>query len=246
MDRNEILGIKVTSISLPELNHRVREWLADNRKRVILYSNIYGINLALKYNWMKEQYNRADVVLCDGTGVLWASRILGRRISERIALTDWGWILLKLIEEKGASIYFLGNTQDVIARSEERIKKIYPKLSISGSHHGFFDIAGVENRKIIESINSSGTDVLLVGMGMPKQEKWVADNQKELNVKLIVTCGAFSNYLAGVQKRCPEWISRSGLEWLYRFIHEPVRLFGKYFPGNFVFFFRIFKSIFSK
>jgi len=92
----------------------------------------------------------------------------------------------------------------------------------------------------------SGTDILLVGMGMPRQEKWVLDNKEKLKVKLIITCGAMFKYYSGDFRRSPFWISRIGLEWFHRFLKEPVRLFGRYFPGNFTFFMRVLRSRFSR
>ncbi|MCK5003963.1 MAG: WecB/TagA/CpsF family glycosyltransferase [Candidatus Aminicenantes bacterium] len=245
MKKVNVLGINVTTASLDELNDFTKNTLKENLKKVILYTNIHGMNLTGKYEWMTDLFNRSDVVLCDGAGILWGSKILGSKIKERISLTDWGWVLSEILEETGHSLFLLGSSPDIVDRAVKGLLDRFPGLKISGSYHGFYDFEGKDNSEVINKINSSGTDVLLVGMGMPIQEKWILDNASNLNVKFIITCGAAFNYFAGVQKRCPLWISRIGLEWFHRFLHEPRRLFSRYFPGNFTFFLRIFRQKFS-
>jgi len=242
MKKIDVLGINVTTASLKELNNEVRIILKSRGRKIILYVNIHGANIAQKNEWLFKLFNDSDLLLCDGAGILWGSGILGPKIKERISLTDWGWILSGILEETGHSLFLLGSTNDILEKAVKGLLKRFPGLNMSGFYHGFFNYEGKDNYELINRINSSGTDVLLVGMGMPRQEKWILDNAPKLNVKLIVSCGAAFNYFAAVQKRCPLWISRIGLEWFHRFLHDPVRLFPRYFPGNFIFLMRIFKK----
>jgi len=241
MKKVDILGIKVSSITQFELDNFTRETLENKSKKLILYSNIYGMNLIFKHRWMAELFNRSDILLCDGAGVKWGSQILGTPIRERITLTDWGWDLADILVETGSSIFLLGSEDKVAAMAVDRLKKRYPNLNIAGYHHGFFNVENEENINVMEKINSSGSDVLLLGMGMPRQEKWIYDNMKNINSKIIITGGAVFNYFAGIQKRSPKWVSKIGMEWLHRLLHDPVKLFPRYFPGNFTFLFRIIK-----
>lgn len=246
MKRIKLLGINITSVFVEDLNAEVCKWLSEDKQRILLNINIHGMNLSRKHHWMVDFYNDSDAVLCDGTGVLWASRLTGNRIKERIALTDWGWPLAGILEKGGYSVFLLGDYDHVIDKSLLNLKQRYPGLIVTGGRNGFFDLDGKENREIIDQINNSGTDVLLVGMGMPRQEKWVLENKSKLNVKLIITCGAMFNYYSGHYKRSPYWISKVGLEWFHRFLKAPIRLFSRYFPGNFIFFFRVVKSRIAK
>ncbi|MEN8223266.1 MAG: WecB/TagA/CpsF family glycosyltransferase [Acidobacteriota bacterium] len=246
MKKIELLNINISSGSTKELDSEVRSYLSNSEQRLILNTNIHGMNLSRKHNWMANFFNSSDVVLCDGTGVLWASKLAGRGIKERISLTDWGWPFAEILEETGHSVFLLGEPQYVIDKSVKNLKERYPSLKVSGARSGFFDVNGKENSEIIDSINSSGADVLMVGMGMPRQEKWVLDNKEKLNVKLIVTVGAMFRYYSGHYKRSPFWVSKIGLEWFHRFLKDPVNLFSRYFPGNFTFFFRVIKSRISR
>lgn len=242
MKKIDVLGINVTSGSVEELNDYVRVSLEEDQKKIILYVNIHGMNLAVKHNWMVDLYNSSDIVLCDGVGVLWGSRLLGSKISERVTLTNWGWVLANIFGEDGNSIFLLGNTDKVVKKASVVLRSHYTGLEISGIHNGYFDVEGEENIKVIEKINSSGTDVLFVGMGMPRQEQWIQENQDKLNVKMIISCGGLFKFWSGDHKRCPMWVSNAGLEWFYQFLHEPRRLFRRYFPSNFTFFLRIIKQ----
>ncbi len=242
MKKVDILGIQVSSISKQALDSFMFEALEKKSNKLILYTNIYGMNLARKYNWMETIFNRSDILLCDGTGVILGSKIIGTPIKERISLTDWGWELAKILNKTGHSLFLLGSTHEIVSKAAERLRMKYTDLNIAGYHDGFFNMEGDENMDVISKINSSGADVLLIGMGMPRQEKWILENRELINSKIIITGGAVFNYFAGIQKRSPKWISRWGLEWFHRFLHEPVRLFPRYFPGNFKFLFRIFKK----
>ena len=242
MKKVDILGVNVTSASRSELNDTVRTFLREHKKRMILYLNIHGSNLAHKYSWLNDLYNRSDLVMCDGTGVLWGSKVLGNGIKERISFTDWGSVLTEIFRDDENTVFLLGDTDDVIVKALSALKSDYSGLKISGSHHGYFDMNSDENTKILEKINFSGSDVLFVGMGMTRQERWILDNFEKVNVKMIISCGGLFKFWAGIRKRCPVWVTRIGLEWFYHLLHDPRRLFPRYFPGNFTFFFRILKQ----
>ena len=242
MNKVDVLGIEIDSVNRTEFNEIIKSFLKGDQQRIVLYVNIHGVLLALKNNWMLEFYKQSDLVGCDGAGVIWGSKLLGNKIVERVSLTDLSWILLEIFRNDGNSLFVLGNNDDVLARAASRLKSRYPGLKINGMHNGYFDMEGEQNLEVVEKINLSGAEVLFVGMGMPMQEKWILDNRDKLNAKLIITCGGLLKFWSGDHKRCPLWVSKIGLEWFYKFLKEPVRLFSRYFPGNFTFFFKIIRS----
>jgi N-acetylglucosaminyldiphosphoundecaprenol N-acetyl-beta-D-mannosaminyltransferase len=140
--------------------------------------------------------------------------------------------LVGYCSRKGYSIYFLGSEQYVVEKAVKRLSEQYPDLKVHGYHHGFFQKHGSESDNVVENINTCQPNVLLVGFGMPLQEDWIRRNFERLNVNVVLTAGSSFEYAAGKKPVCPPWVSRIGLEWFYRFLFEPRRLFKRYFFGN--------------
>ncbi|WP_395275809.1 WecB/TagA/CpsF family glycosyltransferase [Halalkalibaculum sp. DA384] len=188
--------------------------------------------------------NKAELVRNDSAGIQLAGKILGTPIKERMTWADFGWDLAAYCEKEGLSMYFLGNEEGIPEKAKKRLQEKYPDLKVVGTHHGFFKKEGEENERIIQEINQLNPDILIVGFGMPLQEKWIRDNRNKLNVGIIMTGGNCFNFLAGTESRAPRWMHENGLEWLYRFLKEPVRMFDRYIIGNPLFFMRVFKQKF--
>jgi N-acetylglucosaminyldiphosphoundecaprenol N-acetyl-beta-D-mannosaminyltransferase len=168
------------------------------------------------------------------------SFFLGKSIKAKITGED----LLKIIcsnSEVGSNYFLLGATKAVIGRSVQTLRRLYPKINIVGFYHGYFALD--KDNEIVQMINSVCTDVLVVGMGSPRQELWVDKNKASLKAKVIICVGGVLDVLAGKTRRAPLWMQKAGLEWFWRVQQEPKRLWKRYLIDDIKIFFLIFKQI---
>jgi len=171
----------------------------------------------------------AHLVLCDGTPLVWASRILGNPLPERVAGSDLIPLLLQVAEEKGFRPYFLGATPDAIESAMQKVKEKHPGLNIAGYYSPPFNrLLEMDHEEIRQRILNASPDLLFVGFGCPKQEKWINMHYRSLGVPVSVGVGGTIDFLAGKLARAPRWMQRSGTEWIYRMAQEPRRLAGRY------------------
>ena len=235
-----ILGLNISKITIDGLHRIIYNYIKNNDKKYILYVNVHAVNLSYKYLWFKNFLNTSDILFCDGDGVRLASKLIKNEIPQKITYDRWLWQLSQYCIENDFSMYFLGSKEGVALKAKQNILKKYTKLNITGCHHGYFNKNNDENKDIIKKINLLRPNILIVGMGMPIQEKWVMNNINDLDVNVVLTGGACFDYVAGFAKRAPKWMLNINLEWFYRFINEPKRLFKRYIIGNPLFFWRIF------
>lgn len=167
-------------------------------------------------------------MLCDGTPLIWASRLFGRALPERVAGADLVPVLIQAAARKNHRIFFLGATEGANARAIANVHAKFPGLEISHYSPPFRPLYEMNNAEIIERIRAAEPDVLLVAFGCPKAEKWIAAHYQELGVPVVIGVGASIDFLAGHVKRAPGWMQRAGLEWLFRLCQEPRRLFRRY------------------
>ena len=240
--RMKILGTKITPLKPEEIHTGISDIIRSGKKGFVLSGNIHGINNSKKHSWLNAFYSKADIVRVDGAGIVLGARILGYKIPKRLTWADWGWILARYLSEKGHSLYLLGGPKNIAAKAAEKLEAHAPGLKICGVHHGFFVKTGPQNNKIINKINYLKPDILIVGMGMPLQEKWLLENYADIDAKVFITAGAAFEYLSGSIHRCPDWMGDLGLEWLFRLALEPKRMWKRYLLGNAVFFINIFKQ----
>jgi N-acetylglucosaminyldiphosphoundecaprenol N-acetyl-beta-D-mannosaminyltransferase len=236
-----VLGIPIHAIGVERLHVELQAAVARRTHSLFLHANVHAINLALRWPWLHELYNRADLVFCDGAGVIIGARILGHRIPERITYADWIWQLGALCEGKGYALFLLGGRPGIADRAAARLTDRFPRLYICGTMHGYFDkrLGGEENDSVLRAIRSSRPDVLLAAMGMPVQEVWLDQNRRDLDMGVALTAGAALDYASGELRRAPRWMTDRGLEWLGRLILEPRRLWRRYLLGNPAFLFRV-------
>lgn len=234
-----ILGVPVRLVS----KDRLLEWVTHRVKArdnvVLQYVNIHGINLALNDPHYLQWLQTADLVYCDGQGVRLAAQILGASVPEQIALTRWIWDLAALCEKENFKIFLLGGKPGVAEKGSENLKARYPKLKIAGTFHGYFNRFSAENDKVIENIRQSNPDILIVGFGSTGQEEWIKNNRAKIVSPLVMPGGAVIDYLAGRLGKVPDWMIRFRLEWFFRWLEEPVRLFRRYFIGAPYFFWKV-------
>jgi N-acetylglucosaminyldiphosphoundecaprenol N-acetyl-beta-D-mannosaminyltransferase len=206
-------------------------YIERNHKIQVAITPVNSILAALKNEQVKVIYNNAEVVLCDSVPMQWASKFLGTPIKERITGLDVLPNLVDLCAQKNFSIFLLGASPGVGEKLKEVILNKYPHCNVTGIYVPPFmkTFTGEENQKMIDAVNAAKPDVLLVSLTAPKQDIWIAENIHALNATLCVGIGGAFEVMAGLVKRSPSWMQRSGLEWLYRFLQEPKRLFKRYF-----------------
>ena len=227
-----VLGNKVTDLTTAELLAEVQSIIERDDSEVILNTNVHGINLAQRMPWLKEFRNGARIIHCDGAGIALGARLLGHRMGPRVCINDFIWDLARQCREHGWSIFLLGAAPDVVNRAAGSLKAREPDIRIAGVHHGYFAKDGPESDRVVEAINRAQPNILLVGFGMPVQERWVRDNAARLDVNVTMVVGGFFDRLSGTVPWTPRWMTDNGLEWVYLSLRRPRRFFDRYLVGN--------------
>lgn len=239
-----LLGVRIHALTLAGLLEQMEQAIRSGRKLSVMNVNVHAMNLAHDSEAFRSALNRADLVFCDGFGVLWGARMLGERLPERFTPPDWIPLLGERCSRLGLRMYFLGARAGVAEKAARRLQQAIPGLVIAGTHHGYFDRrpGSRENEAVLARVQAARPDYLLVGFGMPAQELWVDENRPRLAAGVTLTVGAAFDYLAGEAHRPPPWMTERGLEWLGRLVYEPRRLWKRYLLGNPVFLSRILRQ----
>jgi N-acetylglucosaminyldiphosphoundecaprenol N-acetyl-beta-D-mannosaminyltransferase len=238
--RSRIFDIPVDLGRPPELIRRITGWVGSGKPaRRVMYLNAHVLNQSRANPALREALEQADLVYCDGYGVRLAAKALDAEIPHRMTGADWIYGLAALCELAGQSVYLLGAEPGVTAEAARRLARWYPRLEIAGTHHGYFDIGSAHDDRVVEDINARKPDIVLVGMGTPKQELWVAHNAARLQTDVLWTVGALFDYVSGRVPRAPRWLADNGLEWIFRLAIEPQRMWRRYLLGNPVFISRV-------
>lgn len=226
----DFCGLKLVDASKIDFAIYITSILNRKSRNIVCFSlNGQSFSLYHSSQRFKELMDQADLIHADGMSIVKASRLIsGKRISERIATTDWFHNLAKLTEGTELSHYFLGGSRETIKQAVKNIEQFYPRLTIKGYHHGYFS----NPNEIIELLRKENPDILWIGLGRPKQEEIALILKKETNIGFIKTCGGLFDFLSGKNKRAPLWMRDLGMEWLYRLFLEPKRLFIRYFATN--------------
>jgi N-acetylglucosaminyldiphosphoundecaprenol N-acetyl-beta-D-mannosaminyltransferase len=241
MEMITLVGVKINRVSLDELLIFLTERIVCDGKTIVSYVNIHAINMACETLWVRDFINQSDLSFCDGVGLQLAAALTGQKLEHRFTPPDFMERICEAGVQQGWRLYFLGAKPGVAARAADGMRSKFPGLQIE-SHHGYFDktVPGSENKAVVKAINEFHPDILVVGFGMPLQERWILDNRGSLNVKVLVTAGALFDYLSGSLPRAPHWMTDNGLEWVGRLVVEPRRLWRRYLIGNPLFFMRLF------
>jgi N-acetylglucosaminyldiphosphoundecaprenol N-acetyl-beta-D-mannosaminyltransferase len=224
-----ILGVPFDSVTTAETIDIIERMIESGEPHYIATANVDFLVQAAKDVELRRILFDAHLVLCDGTPLLWASRILGNELPERVAGSDVVPLLLKEAAEKGYRVYFLGAEPAIALQAVEKLRAQFPTLQIVGHHSPpFKPLVDMDHDDIISHIQSAKPDLLFVGFGCPKQEKWINMHYQRLGVPVCVGVGGTIDFLAGHRRRAPMWMRKSGTEWIYRVAQEPRRLFKRY------------------
>jgi len=219
--RTEILGIQVDNVTYEEALSRVEEFIADGHPHLVVTVNPEFIIAARKDALFAQILNGADLALPDGQGLLWAARVLGSPLRERVTGVD---ILIRttgLAARKGYRVYLLGAAEGVAQAAAEQMRRRHSELDVVGTHAG--SPAPEDEEEIAGHIKHACPDILFVAYGAPQQEKWIARNMGRLGVPMAMGVGGALDFISGRARRAPVCMQRLGLEWLHRLAHEPWR-----------------------
>lgn len=220
--RSQILTLPIDRVTLTQILQIIKNFIRSKKAHQIITLNSLMVNESFKDGEIGEILHRADLVLADSIGIFWAMRFLGKPLPEVIPGIDLIFELCKMSEREGYRIYLLGAKEEIIERTVLRLKKIFPQLKLVGYRHGYF--ASDEEKEVTREIKNLSPDILFVGLGSPKQEKWIFAHLRELNISLAIGVGGSFDIISGRLSRAPRWMRILGVEWLYRFLQEPWRI----------------------
>ncbi len=238
-----ILDTRFHKLTVRELIEYIVAAGSIDKKTIIAHTNVRGMNFACQFPWYRNFINKADLVFCDGIGVIFGAKILGYEIESihRMTCPDYIENLALACEQKNISLFLLAGEPGITEKAIKKLKAIAPNLSVTG-HHGYFDKNGRENDAVIEKINQFKPDVLYIGFGMPLQERWILDNSDRIEARVFLPLGACLDFYTGAVARGPRWLTDNGFEWLTRLITEPMKLWERYIVGNPLFLYRVLKQ----
>lgn len=216
-----ILGVLFDCVTMAEATQKILSLLDQEEKYLIVTANPEIVMEAQKSSAFCNTINRGDLVVADGIGVVIGSKIIKKPLPERVAGYDLIQNVFNVIKDTNKTVYFFGASPQVAELAAKKMMEKYPGLKIVGTHDGYFDEE--EEKVIIEEINRLKPDLLLVGLGAPKQEKWWINNKEQLDVKVCVGVGGSFDGFSGKLKRAPKIFIKLGLEWFYRLIKQPTR-----------------------
>ncbi len=219
----EILGVFFDNVSKKDLCICFNKMLDDEGRGYIVTPNPEIVEHSMKDDKYRLFLNNATMCLADGIGIIYASKLLGKPIRERIPGVEAGEkMLCMLSKKKNHSVFFLGAKRGVAEKAANRLSKKYKGLKVSGVHHGYFNFNNEENNDVLKRINQSGATVLFVCMGYPRQEEWLAENIEKLNnIKVAITLGGSLDVYSGEVTRAPLIVRKVGLEWIWRAMTIP-------------------------
>lgn len=222
MDKVNILGVHVDRVSANEAADKIVEFLDTDSFHAVVTPNSEIIMHSYRNSEFCDIINSAELITADGIGVVYASKILKKPITERAAGYDIAKLVLGKIKDTGHSLFLFGGKPGVAEEAAKNILRDYDGIKIAGMRNGYF--SEDEEDEIVKEINSSGADLLFVCLGAPKQENWINAHRGELKVKAAMGIGGSLDVFAGRVKRAPEFFCKTGLEWFYRLCKEPWRL----------------------
>ncbi len=223
---NAILGLPVVNAQ----TNAVISTLLDPARKTVYFLNAHCANLRATNDAYHKALAQADYVLPDGLGVELAAKMQGNRLIENLNGTDFVPRLLARAASRGGSVFLLGGTPGTAEAAAERLKMMCPGLLIAGTRNGFDGVAHTD--QAIDEINASGAQIVLVAMGVPKQELWIDTHRNQLAAQLVLGVGALFDFLAGNVRRAPRPVRRAKMEWLWRLAMEPRRMARRYLIGN--------------
>lgn len=229
-----VLGVQIDALAWHEAIDRLLAWARDRQSRYVVICNVHVVVTASRYAGYRQWIDGADMATPDGAPVAWMLRRQGFAKQPRICGPDLMWALSERAANEGIPIYCYGSTESTLALLKDRLRAAFLDLRMTAESPPFRALTAGEDTEAVERINASGAGIVFVGLGCPKQERWMADHRGRINAVMIGVGAAF-DFHAGTVQRAPAWMRDNGLEWLYRLVSEPRRLWKRYLVTNTLF-----------
>jgi N-acetylglucosaminyldiphosphoundecaprenol N-acetyl-beta-D-mannosaminyltransferase len=236
-----IAGVAVDNVSEDEALALIDEFVERGGPHYMVVVNASKLVAASRDERLRRIIERADLVTADGMSVVWASRLLGRPLKERVTGIDIFERLVGHAARRGLSVYFLGAKDESVNGVVRRFRGLHPSLRVAGFRNGYFSAR--ESERVAAQISESGADLLFVAMGSPAQEYLISSILAHTGARFALGVGGSFDHLSGLARRAPGWMRRAGLEWLYRLAQEPRRLWKRYLVGNSLFVWLVLKQL---
>ena len=225
-----MLGCEIDRLGMDATVKRCEELIEANGVAQHVVVNAAKLVALRSDERLREIVEECALVNADGQSIVWASRLLRDPLPERVAGIDLMYRLLERAEEKGYRVFVLGAKQEVLERAVAELRRRYPRLEVAGYRHGYFSDS--ESAAVCAEIRATRPHILFVAMSSPRKEYWLAEHAGELGVPFVMGVGGAIDVVAGLTRRAPGWMQRAGLEWLFRLLQEPGRLWRRYFVSN--------------
>ena len=240
MARIDLLGCPIDSLDLRQTIVKIEKYIEERTPHQHVVVNVAKLVKARKMPWLREIISTCDIINADGMPIVWASRLLGKPLPGRVAGTDLFYELIKISANKGYRLFFLGAREDVVKKTVAVFTEKYPGLKIAGFRNGYFPED--KEAEIARTIYLSKADILFVGFSSPKKEKFLKKWMPVMQVPFCMGVGGSFDIVAGITRRAPLWIQRCGMEWFYRFLQEPRRMWKRYSTTNPIFIWLVLKE----
>lgn len=234
MKKQPLLNTYVNNVTLEETVECIEKLIAEKKKAYIVPINVDVVMKIEKDKYLKEIADNADMVLVDGQPLVWVAKWHKKPVKAKISGSDLVPYLCKVAAKKNYSIFIIGGKDGIAEKAADKLRVDIPEINIVGTYAPPFGFEKDEEElsKINKMISDVHPDLLITCFGCPKQEKFIYENYQKYDALVSICAGATVDFLAGNIKRAPKWMSKCGLEWLYRFFKEPKRLFKRYFVDD--------------
>ena len=234
MKKQQLLNTYVNSLDMQETLAAIEGFIEEKKKSYVVAINVDVVVRIEKDPYLKQITDSADMVLVDGKPLVWISKLYKRPVKAKISGSDMVPLLCEVAADKGYKIFILGGMEGVADKAKEKLEEKHPSIQIVGTYAPplGFEKDPEEIARINQMINDASPDILLGCLGCPKQEKFIYENYQKYCATVSVCAGATVDFLAGNVNRAPKWMSEHGLEWFYRFLQEPRRMFRRYFVDD--------------
>jgi N-acetylglucosaminyldiphosphoundecaprenol N-acetyl-beta-D-mannosaminyltransferase len=243
-DRIEMMGCLIDNLSMKETLQKIETFIQSRHPHQHVAVNADKLRKASKDPELRRIINECALINVDGVPVVWASRLLGKPLKERVAGIDLFEFLVKRAAEKGWRVFFLGAREEIVQALKALYEKRFPRLQVAGYRNGYW--RSEEEASVVRLIAASRPDLLFVAMSSPKKEQFLGRYQAEMQVPFAMGVGGSFDVAVGKVKRAPMWMRQYGLEWFFRFLQEPRRMFKRYFIDGTYFFWLLLKELLGK
>ncbi len=227
--RVNVLGVGVDPIDMDDAVGTIDSWIRTGQARYVCVTPAHSIMDCRRDPALRRIFNGSGLTTPDGMAIVWLLKLHGHRNTARVYGPDLVHAVCSASVAQGWRHFFFGGRPGVAETMAERLSQRYPGLAVAGTMAPpFHPLSAAEDESIVARINEAGPDIVWVGLGSPKQERWMAEHLDRLHASALIGVGAAFDFVSGTARQAPRWIQRSGLEWLYRWIHEPLRLAPRY------------------